>query len=89
MAQTERNTKSWGQYSAEFGALVIFGAVGQCMWDWIQINYSLCVHGNEGTCYPVQQCGSSVCVSWFLDQGGATWQQGIFISGFEFEKRKV
>ncbi len=22
------------------------------------MNYSACVHGNEGTCRPVQQCGS-------------------------------
>ncbi len=21
-------------------------------------NYSVCVHGDEGTCHPVQQCGS-------------------------------
>lgn len=37
-----------------FGA-VVFKAVGQCMWDWLKINYRPCghVHGIEGTCHPV------------------------------------
>lgn len=31
----------------------VFGAAAWCMWDWVKINYSACVHANEGTCRPV------------------------------------
>ncbi len=27
----------------------------------VKINYSVCVHGDEGTCHSVQQCGSLMC----------------------------
>ncbi len=36
----------------------VFGAAGRCLWDWVKINYSVCVYGDEGTCHPVIQCGS-------------------------------
>ncbi len=32
-----------------------FGAEGRCMYNSVKINYSVCVHGNEGTCHPVQR----------------------------------
>lgn len=37
----------------KFGALV-----GQCVWDPVQNNYSVCVDGNE--CQPEQQCDSDI-----------------------------
>lgn len=39
-----------------------------CIWDWASINYSVCVDGNEGTCHPVQQCGSLMCDLYLFGQ---------------------
>ncbi len=36
-------------------------AAGQCTWEGLKLNYSVCVHANEGTCHPVQQCDSLMC----------------------------
>lgn len=37
-------------------------AAGRCVWDWVQINYSVCVDGDERTCHPVPHCGSMMFV---------------------------
>lgn len=31
------------------------------LWDYVKLNYSMFVEGNEGTCRPVQQCGLLMC----------------------------
>ncbi len=37
----------------------VFQTAGWCVWDWVKITHSVCVHGNEGPCQPVQ-CNNSV-----------------------------
>lgn len=41
----------------------------------MKINSSAHVHSNEGTCYPVQQCGSS--------NNGGLWCRGIYFRIFK------
>lgn len=36
------------------------------MCDWVKINYSVHVHGNEGTGHPVNQCGSLLFNSFWI-----------------------
>ena len=40
------------------------------MWDCVKINYGVCVHGEGGTCHPVQQCDSLIL---FLLVYGQQW----------------
>lgn len=35
-----------------------FRAAGRCVWDWVRVNYSLSVHGNEGKCQLAKKCVS-------------------------------
>ncbi len=53
------------------------------MWDRVKINYSVCVHGNERTCHPVQQCGSLMYFNtfWITMELFGTEEEDI--SGFD------
>lgn len=35
------------------------------MWFLVKINCSVCVHGIEGTCHPMQHCGSIYFLEYF------------------------
>lgn len=51
----------------------LFSAVGST-------KTAVCIHGNDGTCHPVQHSGSLMCFKQFLDNKAAVWQRGFFLN---------